>query len=243
LSQAPAPDALLEIVENLAHYHREHEKFYAQAPLEQAIRLQHVSRGLKALAERWAQAEPATRPLPSPYAGAPDLNDERAIEALGVLFMEGGGEPAELGAVKTELRALAESHRTTGEWLSQAMDTGWAVAEKLLDYPDLADVLAERHRIITTNWQTATLSKVIGHTVDRALDILDRIDFSPAAIRTDLAGGRRDGTLLHAACDLLDHAADLAAISATLTHENDRRWRVFHGRVQRITASAGRPSD
>ena len=34
---------------------------------------------------------------------------------------------------------------------------------------------------------------------------------------------------------MLDHAADLAAQSATLTHENERRWRVFHDRVQQMT--------
>jgi hypothetical protein len=114
------------------------------------------------------------------------------------------------------------------------MDAGWNMAGGLLDVPELADLLGERHRIITTDWQTATLSVIVGRTVNRAVDILERIDFTPAAVREDLAGERRDSRLLFSACELLDHAADLAAHSATLTHENDRRWRIFHDRVRAL---------
>ena len=239
-AQTPAEPGtgLLEIVENLARYHREHEKFYAEAPLHTAIRLQRVSRALKALAERWSAASPEGRPLAVPFAGAPDLNDDRAIETLGVLFMESGDEPAEVATVKAELRTLAAGHRSTGEWLGQAMDAGWGIALKLLEVPGLADLLAERHRIITTDWQTASLSKIIGQTVDRSVDILDRVDFAAAAVREDLAGERRDSRLLFSACELLDHAAGLSATSATLTQENDRRWRIFHERVCRIAGES-----
>lgn len=33
------------------------------------------------------------------------------------------------------------------------------MAKAPLDVPELADLLAERHRIITTDWQTASLSR------------------------------------------------------------------------------------
>lgn len=226
-------DPLLEIVANLAHHHREHERFYAEAPLERALELARASRGLKALAERWSEADPATA-LPSPFAGCPDLNDDRATETLGILFMEGEGEPAELTALKRSLRASAEEARSVGAWLGQAMEAAWAVAARLVDYPQLADLLAERHRIITTDRQTAGLAVISGAVVDRAVDLLDHIDFAPAAVRADLAGDRLDARLLFSACELLDHAGDLAAQSATLTHENDRRWRVFHARVRSL---------
>jgi hypothetical protein len=55
-------------------------------------------RTLLALAERWTAIEPTTEPAPSPFAGTPDLNDERAIETSGVPFLEGEGEPAEITA-------------------------------------------------------------------------------------------------------------------------------------------------
>jgi hypothetical protein len=232
MATASETNPLLEIAANLARSHREHERYYSEAPLHEAIKLQRTSRALKALAERWADSKPLAHPLPAPFAGAADLNDDRAIEELGILFMESGSEPAELQTVKADLRGLAQGHVSAGEWLSAAMDAGWNMAKALLDFPELADLLAERHRIITTDWQTASLSIIVGHTLERALDILDRIDFTAAAIRSDLAGERRDSRLLFSACELLDHAADLLAHSTTLVHENDRRWRIFHDRVQ-----------
>jgi hypothetical protein len=46
------PETLFETVLNPFRFHREHEKFYAEAPLEQAASLQRASRTLKTLAER-----------------------------------------------------------------------------------------------------------------------------------------------------------------------------------------------
>jgi hypothetical protein len=81
---------MLETVLNLSRFHREHEKFYSQAPLEQAIALQRASRTLKTLAGRWEEAVPTERPVPNPFAGAEDLNETAAIQADGVLFMGKG---------------------------------------------------------------------------------------------------------------------------------------------------------
>jgi len=234
---ATSADPLLRMVLNLAQYHREHEKFYAESPLHDAITLQRDSRALKALAERWTVASPEEHRSPSPFAGAPDLNDDRATETLGILFMEGEGEPAEITRMKSDLSALAEAARSTGEWLAAAMQAAWGVAETLLNYPELADLLAERHRIISNDWQAASMATLAGHNIDRALGVLARIDFTPAALRADLAADRAAPRYLFSACELLDHAADLAALSATLTHENERRWRIFHARVEHLTAT------
>ena len=38
-------DPLLSVVLNLSQYHREHEKFYAESPPQDAITLQRISRG------------------------------------------------------------------------------------------------------------------------------------------------------------------------------------------------------
>lgn len=109
--ESSRPAALLEIVGNLACFDREHEKYYARAPLQQALGLQNTSGTLKALAERWRTAEPVESPTPSPFAGASDLNDDRAIEASGVLFMEDGRPPAEIARIRRELAdLLAERH-------------------------------------------------------------------------------------------------------------------------------------
>lgn len=47
-------DPLLDAMLNLARFHREHEKFYAQEPRTQAVLLQRHARALQALADRWS---------------------------------------------------------------------------------------------------------------------------------------------------------------------------------------------
>src|SRR5689334_8132951 len=91
---------------NVSRFHREHEKYYSEAPLHDAVALQRIARTLMALAERWSTAAPAEETLAAPFAGAPDLNDDRAIETSGVLFMEGDGAPVELTGIVERLRAM-----------------------------------------------------------------------------------------------------------------------------------------
>src|SRR5690242_17271161 len=229
-------DGLLAVAGNLSRYHREHEKYYAEAALADAVSLQRTARALTALAERWAYAEPAAQPAPSPFAGTPDLNDERAIETSGVLFMEGEGEPAEIGRIKSELQATAARSEQAGSWLATAMEASWTMAEALLAYPRLADLLGERHRIIGNNWQNACTAQLIARYLRRAVAVMERVDFSPVALRKDLAGARTAAAYLYAAAELIGRAADLSAASSVLTHEDERRWRVFHERVEQLTA-------
>ncbi|SNS08405.1 hypothetical protein SAMN04488107_1262 [Geodermatophilus saharensis] len=71
MSAGPArPDPLLDAALNLARFHGEHERFYASAPLETALRLQRHARALLALADRWTTVEPAASRAVSPFAGA-----------------------------------------------------------------------------------------------------------------------------------------------------------------------------
>lgn len=231
-------DALLTVVRNLAEYHREHEKYYSESPLADAISLQRAARTLMALAERWSRSRPVESPVASPFAGAADLNDERAIETSGVLFMEGEGEPAEIARIKNELESAAASSEQGGSWLSAAMETSWGAAEALLAYPSLADLLGERHRIIANDWQAASMYLLIARYLRRAVAVLARVDFTPAALRADLANGRVAPSYLCSAAELINHAADLLAASAVLIHENERRWRVFGQRVDRITLTS-----
>jgi hypothetical protein len=234
-----ASDPLLEMAENLARYHREHEKFYARAPLEEAVALHRTSTALRALAERWSVVDPDQPEAASPFSGAEDLNDERAIELAGILFMEGEGEPAEISRIKRELQSAAQGNEEAGEWLGEAMETSWAVAEGLLRLPQLADLLAERHRIISNDWQAASLAKLVARNLERAEAVLAHLDFAPAAIRADLGGPRHAPAYLHSACELIDHAGDLAAQSASLVRQNERRWRVFRDRVDELVRSGG----
>jgi hypothetical protein len=231
--EAP-PSPLLEAMLNMTAFHREHEKFYSVAPREQAVVLQRHSRTLHALADRWAAVEPSARRPFSPYEGAPDLNADAALQLDGVLFMEGEGEPGELAHLKRDLREGAGDAASAGEWLARAMESSWGVASSLFEIDELADLLGERHRIIVNNWQGASMLALAARVLDRAADLLDRVDFSPTALRADLAAGAISVPRLHSAAEMIDHAADLLSDFAGLVHDNERRWRVVRSRVESL---------
>jgi len=235
---ATSPAPFLTVVVNLSQFLREHEKVYAESPLRAAITLSHPSSTLRAAAERGSTVQPDDASLPSPFAGAVDLNDERAIELPGVLFREGTGEPAE--RTTADLGALAEACQSTGAWLASAMDASWGVVEHPVSYPAVADLLGDRHRIISNDWQSASLSSLAGRNIARALRVLASVELTPAALRADLRAERVAPRYLFAASELIDHAADLLAQSSVITRDNHRRWRVFRERIDEIVArSAG----
>ena len=232
------PEQLLATIANLSRHHREHEKFYSQAPLRQAGELQAASRAFKALADRWGEASASERPAANPYQGAEDLNAPGLVAESGILFMEGEGEPVEIARIRRDLATIASDCEETGGWLAEAMEHSWQAAAALVPFPQLADLLGERHRIIANDWQAAGVSTLAGRLVARALELLEPIDFSPAAVREDLAGARVDPGYLLSASELVDRAADLLAESATLVHDNERRWRAFAARVAQLRADA-----
>ena len=148
--------------------------------------------------------------------------------------MEGEGEPAEIARLKRDLRTLAADQDTTGRWLADAMQATWDLATALLAFPVLADQLGERHRIIANDWQAATMSLLAARLLLRAVDLLERIDFTPQALREDLGGVRHVLGYLYSAAELCDRAADIMSDAAGLVHDNERRWRVFHQRVEEL---------
>jgi hypothetical protein len=232
MTATPLTSELRQTMLNLTRFHREHEKFYASAPREQAVMLQRHARTLQALADRWSGDASPAPPASSPYAGAADLNDPAALQLDGVLFMEGEGRPTEITHLIRDLRALAADFTAGGEWLSTAMQASWDLAASFVPMEELADVLGERHRIIANDWQAAAMQSLVARILDRAADMLDQVDFTPAALRADIAGRRVSAGRLFAAAELISHGADLCSDSAGLVHDNERRWRVFRERVQ-----------
>jgi hypothetical protein len=228
---------LLTAILNLSTFHREHEKFYASSPRELAVTLQRHARTLQALADRWSLASPSNRPALSPFEGAEDLNAAAALQLDGVLFMEGEGEPTEISHLIRDLRTTADDFAATGEWLANAMQASWDLAAALVDIDELADVLGERHRIIANDWQAAAMNSLMARLLHRAAEMLDHIDFTPAAVRRDLAGPRVSAARLYSAAEVISHAADLCSDSAGLVHDNERRWRTFRQRVSAVVGT------
>ncbi len=200
---------LLEAMRNLTESHHEHEKYYSVAPREEAVVLQRHARTLHALADRWRTTPPPRTGAMSPYEGATDINADVATQLDGVLFLEDGTEPGEITRLKRDLRTSASDAAAGGEWLGNAMTASWAVASSLLAIDGIEDLLGERHRIITNNWQAAAAMTIAGRMLDRAADILDLVEFVASAVRADLTGEGRYTGRLYSAAELIDHAADL----------------------------------
>ena len=228
------PSPLLEAILNLSRFHKEHERFYSTSPLETAVRLQRHARALQALADRWTTADPESPSALSPYEGAEDLNSEAAVALDGVLFLEGEGRPAEITGMIGELRSDADGFAGIGVWLDKAMQSSWNMAAALLDIDGLADVMGERHRIISNDWMAAQMQALIAELLVRAAQMLERLDLTPAALRADLAAARVAPRRLYSAAEVISRAADLCCESAGLVHDNERRWRVFRERVDEV---------
>jgi hypothetical protein len=208
---AEPPSLLLHTVENLADFHREHEQFYAAGPREQAVVLQRHAGTLHEVADR------------------------AAAELDGVLFLEGQGDPPGLAAIRREVRTVGEEAVATGDWMVKAMQSSWTAAGAILDIAALDDLLGERHRIIANDWQAAGVTVVVGRLLERAADVLDRVDAEATA-------GARTPRLLHSAAELIARAADLLGESAGLVQDNERRWRLFHERVAALLAVTPSPT-
>lgn len=225
---------LLAAVLNLSKFHRDHEKFYSSAPREQAVALQRYARTLLALADRWSAVHPDDRAVLSPYEAAEDLNAPDAIQLGGVLFLEGEERPSEIIRIIRDLRVLADDASAAGHWLATAMQSSWDMAVALVPIDGLAGVLGERHRIIANDWQAADLTLLSGRILHRAADMLDGIDFSPAALRADLGGDRVAARRLYSIAEMINHAADLTSQAAGAELDSERRWRTFRAQVDAV---------
>lgn len=234
-------DPLLQAILNLSKFHRDHEKFSSSVPREQAVLLQRHARTLQALADRWSTADPSTRAVLSPFEAAEDLNAPDAVQLDGVLFLEGEGRPPEMTRLIRDLRTLADDALSSGEWLAAAMQASWEAAAALLPMDGLAEVLGERHRIIANDWQAAAMTTLAGRLLQRAAEILDQVDFTPSALRADLAGERTSASRLYSAAEIIGHAADLSSDAAGAEHDSERRWRVFRRRVEEVVHAPAAP--
>ena len=108
------------------------------------------------------------------------------------------------------------------------------MAASMLEFDGLADVMGERHRIISNDWLSAHMQSLIGTLLARSADMLERVDLTQAGVRAELAGSRVAPRRLYAAVEVISWAADLCCESAELVHDNERRWRVTRERTEQL---------
>jgi hypothetical protein len=122
------------------------------------------------------------------------------------------------------------------------MDGSWQAAAGLVAQREIADLLGQRHRIIANDMQAASMSSLAGRLLARAADLVESLDLTPGALRADLADDRRAADVVLAATELIDHASDVLSESASLTHDNEPRWRAFRSRVVELLDDEGDPN-
>jgi len=246
-SAAPAGDRNFtarnfDAMNNIATYHREHERFYTVYKLEQAVELAQDSNRLKILADVWLSDEvkapnygstdfndPAFKP-----AGCDDLNAISSIASIGILFMEGQGEPAEIRVLKAKLAARSAGSIQSGQWLADMMVAAWS-RESVLIADDTVDAVLPRYQAIATNWTGANETIVIGRLLALANEYLGKIDFKPAAIR---ANRKLYGNHLLTAARILEMAMRLQAKSGVDLSGNDACWTEYRARIAPLLTKA-----
>jgi hypothetical protein len=223
------PDSTIADLLQIARHHREHERYYAMAGLEQAAGLRRDAGALRALADRWLNGE-ASDGTEARYdepqlkaAGCDDLNDPAAVATAGILFMEGEGEPAEISSLKVKLAAQRDRCLNSGRWLGEKMEAAWQ-REAVLLTADYADAAYARHMALTRTTLTASKLVIAGRLIGAAHAALAPHDHGPAEVRADPRGA---GRLLRATAWLIDAAAGLIAEQAADLGASDPAWTTY----------------
>lgn len=223
-------------LDNIATYHREHERYYTVQKYEHAAELAREANKLKVVADIWlASRKPASRYPETDFnrpafrpVGCGDLNALSAIASIGILFMEGQGEPTEIRMLKAKLAARGNGSVRAGEWLAGMMAAAWPRESVLLD-DKFASAARSRYRTIATNWVGSLEMIRLGRLLVLAVDKLNAIDFTPEAIR---AAPKQAGDNLILAARIIEQAARLEATGGVELSGNDECWTDYRDQLR-----------
>jgi hypothetical protein len=252
-SAAPEPNAggtggtatlsHVAVLDNIATYHREHERYYTVHQYERAADLAREANKLKVVADVWLAmdkpvphdtetdfGDPAFRPV-----GCDDLNPLSAIASIGILFMEGVGEPTEIRMLKAKLAALGDGSVRSGEWLAGMMAAAWPRESVLLN-EKFVNAARPRYRTIATNWIGSLERILLGRLVKLAVDQLTAIDFTPKALR---AAPKQAGEKLVLAARIVEQAARLEATGGIELSRNDECWTAYRAQLRGMSGQSG----
>ena len=225
-------------LDNIATYHREHERYYTVHKYEHAAELAREANKLKVVADIWlTSGKPAPHYPETDFdqpafrtAGCDDLNALSAIASIGILFMEGQGEPTEIRMLKAKLGARSDGSVRAGEWLAGMMAAAWPRESVLLD-DKFANAARPRYRTIATNWVGSLEMILLGRLLVLAVDKLTTIDFTPRALR---AAPRQAGEKLVLAARIIEQAARLEAIGGVELSGNDECWTDYRKQLRSV---------
>lgn len=228
-------------LDNIATCHREHERYYTVHKYESAAELAREANKLRVVADVWLCGDKAPGSYPGTDfdlpefrpIGCDDLNPLPAIAGIGILFMEGQGEPAEIRMLKARFSARGGGAVQAGEWLAGMMAAAW-LRESVLLCEKYADAARPRYRTIATNWIGSLETVLSGRLLMLAVGHMNAIDFTPKAIRARKVESARTLAL---AAGIIGLAANLEAASAVDLSGNDECWTSYRAQLRRLGAS------
>ncbi|RIV40019.1 hypothetical protein [Micromonospora radicis] len=228
----PARDraAMVGRLLEVAVYHRQHERYYAQRDLLDAVRLKQWASTLRSAAEAWRteehrRADPAdvgVPPLFGPLTSATgpaarvDPAQARDIDELAV------------ATLVRDLTGMAERYRHAGQWLDAKMAASWPREEYLLQ-PGLSRVAPARFRALTSTTLNALRMRITATLTGaavRQLRDLAAADASERAVRAIVAAGLVD----EAGAALTRKAAQLGGV--------DEAWQQVIGELAAVVPDA-----
>ncbi len=216
---------------------REQDRMCAHWPLNCVARIQNTSYALRVVSERlaWAGSLPAASL--SHQSGCIDVALSASDPLAEGVLLRVAALPAEIQTHKLALRALAEDLARVSGWLAQTCGSGWDAAKAARQKLGLAGALGDDQRVIAKDWVAADMNALVGGLLRRAVTVLDRIDLTPAAIRSDVAGPRTYTLVAQLAAEMLERAAALAAQSAEFVQDFDKRWHLLRQQISTATSA------
>lgn len=200
-------------------------------PLLGAEKILAVSRSLAALAEFWARPHAHSKTWNHLHPRCIDVAEVNAREETEDLHLRAATIAAEIQQLQLCTGALVEDFQKISEWLAKAAGSTWDAAKTVRRELGLAPAIGEDHRVVVKDWLAADMNALIAALLRQALELIDRIELTPEALATDLAGRRSYGDLLQTAAEMLERAAALANESACFVENLDTRWRKFRAQI------------
>lgn len=227
-------------LDNIAIYHREHERYYTVHKYERAVELAREANKLRVVSDLWLSGDKTFPRYPQTdfnlaefrAVGCDDLNPLSAIASIGILFMEGQAEPAEIRTLKARFGALGGGTVQAGEWLAGMAAAAWPRESVLLD-EKYADAARPRYRTIATNWIGSLETVLSGRLLILAVGHLNAIDFTPKAIR---ARKIECAETLALAAGIIGLAANLEATTGVDLSGNDICWTSYRSQLRQLGA-------
>ena len=212
--------------------------FYELA-CEKSDELAAKATAFESLAVRWAEAQSArVEDKCNDLIKCNTRCDAAFVNGDGSPFVE-SDELDELAHIKGSLRVLAGRFKAVHPWLLDVKRR----EEKTFSLPSNDSSFNNLWilQFVILNNEAAALHDFVyvGEVLHKVADLLERINFSPEAIRSDLLGPRKILRLLMIGSRMVTGGANMARLSVDFVEGNNDRWKEFKEKAEELNLKKG----